>query len=50
MHMCMYFGGSDCVVTECIYTSGIAAVITVSDITTSAVGAADLRGDKVSVW
>ena len=36
----MYFGGSDCVVTECIYTSGIAAVVTVSDITTSAVIAA----------
>ena len=40
MHMCMCFGGSDCVVTECIYTSGIATVIDVSDITASAVIAA----------
>ena len=39
--MYMYFSGSDCVVAECIYTSGIAAMIAVSDITTSAVVAAD---------
>ena len=39
--MCMYFSGSDCVVAECIYTSEAAAMIVVSDLTTSAVIAAD---------
>ena len=40
--MYMYFSDSDCVVAECIYTSKTAAMIAVSDITTSAVVAADL--------
>ena len=39
--MCMYFSGSDCEVAECLYTSEAAAMIVVSDLTTSAVIAAD---------
>ena len=39
MYMC--FSGSDCVVAECIYTSEAATMIAVSDVTASAVVAAD---------
>ena len=40
--MYIYSSDSDSVVAECIYTSKTAAMIAVSDITTSAVVAADL--------
>ena len=45
MYMC--FSGSDCVVAECIYTSQAATMIAVSDVTTSAVVAADGRGSDI---